>query len=342
MIAPTHARPVGNMMPTSFVRDSTMMLLLLAIQFRYSRNDTGTGIIGGDSLDIRYNSLVYGGHMERIRIALVQMKSKVGEISANSAVMRKLIDQAAAEAAALICFPETSLTGYDPSRVSELSLMRTCPELFEIFEAADDAGIAVCFGMFERAEDGNVYIAQPLHAASGTLWHRKTHLGSKEQLTITPGQTLETIDVGGVRFGVEICWETHYPELASIQRAQGAQVILMPFASGISGLQRRDAWMKYIPARASDNGMYVLACNALLDTAITASPTAFGGGLLALDPHGEPFAQHFELGDHMMLVDLDQQLPREAGERTMGEPSFFDSRRPELFARYYAAGSSSE
>lgn len=273
--------------------------------------------------------------MENIRIALVQMKAQVGDTAGNLARMRGFMEQAAACGVKLVCFPETCLTGYDPTRASEVALSRTSDEVLGLFDLADSNGMAVCFGMFERAEDGKVFIAQPLHVDGNTLWHRKTHLGSKEQATITPGQVLETISVFGIRVGVEVCWETHYPELASIQRQQGAELVLMPFASGISGQRRREAWMKHLPARASDNGMFVLACNALLDTATTVSPTAFGGGLLAIDPRGEVLAEHFELGEHMLVCDLSGELPREAGESTMSSPSFFDGRRPELFARYY-------
>ena len=273
--------------------------------------------------------------MKSIRMALVQMMSQVGDVAGNLAPMRGFVEQAAAEGAQLVCFPETSLTGYGSSRAHGLALSRSSTEVLELFDLADSLGIAVCFGLFERDEGGKVFIAQPLHVSGSTLWHRKTHLGSKEQKTVTPGEMVETISVFGVQVGVEVCWETRFPELASIQRAQGAEVVLMPFASGASGLKRRASWMKYLPARASDNGMYVLACNALLDTTSTASPTAFGGGLLAIDPQGEVLAEHFELEDFMLICDLSGKLPREADEPTMSNSSFFDARRPELFARYY-------
>lgn len=153
-------------------------------------------------------------------------------------------------------------------------------------------------------------------------------------MTVKPGQTFETVEVCEIRIGVQVCWETHFPELSMIQREQGAEVVLMPFVSGMSGEKRRDAWLKYLPARASDNGMFVLACNALLDPSATESPTAVGGGMMALDPRGEVIGEYFGTDECVLICDVGGQLPREADERSMGNPSFFDGRRADFLAEF--------
>lgn len=272
--------------------------------------------------------------VERIDIALVQMQSKVGDVAANLSAMKRIMRAAAEEGARIVCFPEASLTGYSATRADEIALYPTCPEVCELFDLADMLGVAVCFGMFERAANGEVFIAQPLHASDATLWHRKTHLGEKEQKKISSGQTIGTIDIFGVRVGVQVCWETHFPELSTIQRAQGAEVVLMPFASGASGEARREAWLKYLPARASDNGMYVLATNALLDPETTASPTALGGGMMAIDPYGKVVGEYFKTDECVFICDIDDTLPRNSVNLSMGGQSYFDNRRPELFEKY--------
>ena len=272
--------------------------------------------------------------MDSVTIALVQMESRVGDIAGNLANMKRIMHAAKDQGAQIVLFPEASLTGYSASRAAEIALPPSCAEVREVFDLANFLGIAVCFGLFERAENGDVFIAQPLHTSEATLWHRKTHLGQKEQSTIKPGQKLEVIDAFGVRIGVQVCWETHFPELSTIQRMQGAEVVLMPFASGISGEKRRDAWLKYLPARAHDNGMFVLACNALLDPSETESPTAVGGGMMAFDPRGEVIGEYSKTDECVLICDLEGQLPREAGERSMGNPSFFDGRRKDFFAQY--------
>ena len=108
----------------------------------------------------------------------------------------------------------------------------------------------------------------------------------------------------------------------------------MPFASGMGGEQRRDAWLKYLPARAHDNGMFVLACNALLDPSATESPSAVGGGMMALDPRGEVIAEYSKADECVLICDFDGLLPREATEWSMGNPSFFDGRRGEFLAEF--------
>lgn len=246
--------------------------------------------------------------MNNMRIALVQMQARTGDPTANANAIESFMRKATEQGAHLICLPEASLTGYDPTHAADIALDAESAEIRALFDLADDLGIGVCFGLFER-EGGNLFIAQPLHAQGATLWHRKTYLGNKEQPFITPGQAIETLDVLGVRIGVQVCWETHFPELSATHHAQGAEVVLMPFASGASGQKRREAWMKYLPACAADNGFFVAACNALLDPAHTTSPTARGGGIVAFDSHGNLIAEHFSLDEHMLICDLGEPLP---------------------------------
>lgn len=50
--------------------------------------------------------------LKTLKLALVQMRSSVGDMDANLKKMLMFIDRAAEENADIICFPEASLTGY--------------------------------------------------------------------------------------------------------------------------------------------------------------------------------------------------------------------------------------
>ena len=64
------------------------------------------------------------------------------------------------------------------------------------------------------------------------------------------------------RMGMQLCLESHMPELALEQSRQGAFLIAMGFASPREAPHEKlERWMRYLPARAYDNGVYVVAAN---------------------------------------------------------------------------------
>jgi predicted amidohydrolase len=83
------------------------------------------------------------------------------------------------------------------------------------------------------------------------------------------GQAWEMIEVDSWHFGTTICFDAEFPEAARILALKGAEVVLVPFASG-----RRNAfgqaaepqdWAREIrvwaPSRAYDNRIFVLGVN---------------------------------------------------------------------------------
>ena len=52
--------------------------------------------------------------MRRLRLALAQMNPTVGDLEGNADRMLALMEQAVAEGAGLIAFPEPAVTGYPP------------------------------------------------------------------------------------------------------------------------------------------------------------------------------------------------------------------------------------
>lgn len=260
--------------------------------------------------------------MEDILIAAVQMRSELGDYAANIATMERIMRRAKEEGALLVLFPEACLTGYSMEHADEVALAADSAEVRRICDLADYLGIAACFGFIERdADTGALFMAQPLHVDCETMRYRKTHLGPSEASVISTGDSVPVIDVYGVCVGVQVCYETHFPELSAMQRAQGAQVVLMPFASGIGGEERRASWQKYLPARALDNDMFVVACNALRDEA------GQGGGIAVYDPQGNDCGGYFGTDECVFLADIGGLLPRERANASMSGQSFFERRR---------------
>ncbi|MBO4353033.1 MAG: hypothetical protein J5818_06025, partial [Eggerthellaceae bacterium] len=148
----------------------------------------------------------------------------------------------------------------------------------------------------------------------------KTHLGPHERDAFQPGDQLVVNDMAGARVGVQLCWEGHIPQIAATLRARGAEVIAAPFASGVGGERRLESWSRFLPARAGDNGVYVVACNALP-----------AGGIAVYGPKGELVTSYAGDDEVLITCELDSVLPRNDPEQPMGSLSYFDYQRPELY-----------
>ena len=179
----------------------------------------------------------------------------------------------------------------------------------------------------EKSDD-SFYITHGLFRKDGTRdYYRKTHLGQREKTVFSPGKELKILSLtNGTRIGIQLCVETHYPEITQTLALRGAEVVFAPHAvPRISG-NREKIWSKYIPARSYDNRIYMACCN-LWDN------TSFGGGCLVTGPRGEVVSACFDGKAFLLVCEIDEDLI--ASFRTLGNKRsahFYPSlRRPELY-----------
>jgi predicted amidohydrolase len=126
--------------------------------------------------------------------------------------------------------------------------------------------VTAAVGMAERGSDA-FWSTQLVCGADGTLGvYRKTHLGSREKAVFSAGDALPVFH-DPIPFGIGICYDMHFPEAAAAMRAQGATLIVSPHAAPVKAGQRSEVWMKYMPARAYDNRVFVACCNMCGTTA---------------------------------------------------------------------------
>ena len=266
--------------------------------------------------------------MEPMRIMMVPMHSRIGDIEGNLSTMLDRCDEAERAGADLICFPELSLTGYSMPSSRDMAIPGDHPPLASISERTEGSSLSVCFGYV----DAGGHIVQAM-ASRGRITeeYRKTHLGEREQGVMTPGDSFPIIDIGKAKVGISICWEAHFPEIAGMYALGGADIILMPFASGLGGERRQSSWDRFLPARAYDNTVFVAAVNAFGDTG---AGMMMGGGATAYNVRGERIG--YTYGSQALTVDLDpEQMDRiRAGHyESMRDVYFLDKRRPDMYRR---------
>lgn len=260
---------------------------------------------------------------------MVAMNSVLGDVDGNVNRILELCEVAHAGGSDIVCFPELCVSGYSMPGSRDVVTPIDGPDVGRIVDESAATGMCICFGYVDT--DGAISQAV---ADSGRVVgiYRKTHLGEREAPVMTPGDRLEVIRTSRAVLGIQVCWEAHFPEISGTYALKGADILLMPFASGLSGERRRSSWDRVIPARAYDNTVFVGACNAY---GPTGSGTTLGGGTAIYDARGVKLAEDFS-GECVLSEDLDpSQLDtiRSEGYVSMKDVYFLDKRRPEIYYR---------
>ena len=271
--------------------------------------------------------------MEKTKIALVQMESIVGDVKSNLKKIENYIKESYKNKVHIICFPEAAINGYsketDPIGLNEKS------ELYNRFKKwAIDYSITILAGFIEGNPEGKPYITHLVATPDGEIdFYRKSHLGESEIDYFTSGDDLPVFKTPTASIGIQICWETHFPEISRIMALEGADIVFTPFASPVKNSNRKDIWLKYLAARAYDNSIFIAACNSI---GINGKVTTFGGGLLALDPKGNLIEEDFSGEESILFIDLDPNLInniKDRNNKSMKFRYYMDYRRPELYKK---------
>lgn len=267
--------------------------------------------------------------MESMRVTSVSMQSIVGDIEGNCSRILGSIKASSSKGSDLILFPELSLTGYSMPSSHRFPLSQNSPEVGDIIDAACDNSCIVSFGMVD--EDRHItQIVTEKGRIIGT--YHKTHLGDYEKTYTRPGDSLDIIHSSKCNIGIQICWESHFPDITRTYAMRGADIILMPHASPLSGDRRRSVWNRIVPARCNDNVVFAMLCNASGDNGCGST---FGGGSSVIDPRGNILGEHYlSMGSVTVDLEPEEMMRIRSGEVTsMRDTYFLDRRRPELYER---------
>ena len=242
--------------------------------------------------------------MQDTRIAVIVSNARVGSTAENLSRITHWVEKASVASASLVCFPEMQITGYhiDPviKEFAEPVPGRCANQMAEL---AKQHNMTILAGMAEKGGNGKVYAAQLVVQPTGLAGkYRKLHLGPPEEAVYAPGNDLPLFDTGGFRFGLQLCYDAHFPELSTSMALKDADAIFIPHASpGDSPENKLASWMRHLPARAFDNGLFVIACN---QTGDNGSGLSFPGVGLVLGPSGYVLASYAGMEEEMLVVDL--------------------------------------
>ncbi len=272
--------------------------------------------------------------MKDIRIATAIVPCPVGDIETNLERMRRWVKTARQEGASLICFPELNITGYT-TRSDLRSAARPLAGYIHdcLVDMAQMTGIVILAGMAEVDSDDRLYATHLVVTPDGDIQsYRKLHLAPPEKSLLTPGSRISLFKAAGITFGIQLCYDAHFPELSTKMALAGADVIFIPHASPrVTPQEKLASWMRHLPARAYDNSVFIVAVNPCGENGLGLT---FAGLAVVIGPSGKVVCRYLDGMEGMMVVDLaaaDLSTVREHRMRY-----FLPNRRPEI----YQAGAS--
>jgi predicted amidohydrolase len=229
--------------------------------------------------------------MKTVRIAAAQTVEFREDVEAALNCVADVAAHSKTEGASLLCFPECFLSGYltdeTPARRNALDL--ASPAFEAVLNRLPKTGPMIVMGLIE-VEDARLFNTA-IVVDHGVLIgrHRKVHLLSSEQI-FSAGSDSQTFEIAGMRFGINICYETNFPEAAQKVADLGASLILCP----ANNMHRRKAAeaLKNVHnsvrgERCRETGLWLVSADVTgeRDGRISWGPTA------VLNPAGEVVAQ---------------------------------------------------
>ncbi|MFD2262435.1 nitrilase family protein [Lacibacterium aquatile] len=299
--------------------------------------------------------------MTHLRAASVQFCHRANDKAYNLALMREFVAKAQAEGVQILAFPEMCITGYwhvpflDRDGLESLAeSVEDGAAALEIRRLAVESGMLIGAGLLEWAPDGRLYNSY-LAALPDGSWqvHRKLH--AFEHAEIASGDSYTVFDTPwGAKVGILICWDNNLVENARATALLGCDILLAPHQTGgcnsrsphamglidpqlwrnreadpeaieaeFRGAKGREWLLRWLPARAHDNGMFLVFSNGVGED----NGEVRTGNAMILDPYGRILGETWAAEDRMVVADLDLDLlPLATGRR------WIRGRRPELYS----------
>lgn len=247
-------------------------------------------------------------YQDTLRVGAAQINAALGDVDANLARHRKVIDEGRQRGLELLVFPELSLTGYGlGARVIDVAFPREDPRLQALAEAAGDMQTVV--GFVEEASPGEYYNAlATLQHGEVVSVHRKLNLptygGLEEGKWFSHGEHLThtTVRPGWTATQL-ICADLWNPALVHAALLARPTILCAPInsASGIvsESFSNELNWVLNVRFYAMTYGTPVVMANRYGPE----SESHFWGGSRILGPRGESLAEADD-GEQLIAADV--------------------------------------
>lgn len=303
-----------------------------------------------------------------MNIAVAQFQPKDGDKRYNLGVIRKLTQKAKKSEADVISFHEMSITAYTHTKELSFQELTNMAEKVpngkstqQLIDIAREFDIPVLAGLVEKENDQlyNTYICVTKDGLIAKF--RKLHPFISDHLS--PGNEYCVFDLLGWKCGILICYDNNIIENVRATNLLGADLIFAPHVTGCtpSSMPGRDyvddkywqnrhedpvslrlqfdgpkgrRWlMRWLPARAYDNGVYYAFTNPIGYD----GDQLKNGNSMILDPYGEVLSEIKSFEDDITVSTIPRNKIKQSGGWR-----YTNARKPELYRDILGASHESE
>lgn len=259
----------------------------------------------------------------KLKVALIQLAGSAPDKNANLTRAATFVAKAMKEQpdTKLVVLPECFNSPYAVDKFREYAEVITpeAPSVKALSEIARQWKIILVGGSIPELEptSDKLYNTSIIFNEKGELigTHRKAHLFDvdipngitfKESTTLSAGNKNTLIDEPSIgKFGVGICYDLRFPELAMVNARKGAFAMIYPSAfNTVTGPMH---WHLLARSRSIDNEIYTLLCSPARN--LNSSYHAYGHSLV-VNPKGEVIAEAGE-GEEIIYAELDPDFIKE-------------------------------
>jgi predicted amidohydrolase len=195
-----------------------------------------------------------------LKVCVAQIRPVKGDIQSNIDIHKKLISLAASNGAAIIIFPELSLTGYEPQLAEELAT-HAYDTRFEDFQTiSNNSGITIGVGVPIKNTKGisiSMVLFQPQQERQT---YSKKYLHADEEPFFVSGENSFVLFGNKTKIALAICYEISVPEHAHYAFENGAEMYIASVAKSVAGVDKAIERLSEIGAKYS---MTVLMSNCI-------------------------------------------------------------------------------
>ena len=292
-----------------------------------------------------------------MKIAVAQFEPKDGDKAYNLSIMDELTEKAKANGADVISFHEMCITAYTFTKDLDLSGIHALAEEVPNGESTRQLqaisikyGIPILAGLVE-IENGKIYNTYfCIDGEKLVAKYRKLHPFISQYMSA--GEEYVVFDLLDWKCGILICYDNNVVENVRATSLLGAELIFAPHVTGCTpsampgrGYVADELWqnrakdpvslrlefdgpkgrrwlMRWLPARAYDNGVYYAFTN----------PVGYdgehlkNGNSMVIDPYGEVLSEIKSFDNEVTIAEITKaKIPLSGGFR------YKNARRPDLY-----------
>jgi omega-amidase len=192
-----------------------------------------------------------------LRIALVQINVRNNKAKAVEHTL-KLLRKVGLSDSDIVCLPELWYSRIVTSFETEFD---------KIIDIAKEYNMVIIPGAFiERSNSNNnkngndLQISSPVIANDGMVLGRqlKIHPFRSQRKVVKAGTKAELFETRNIKFGIGICYDIVFPEIARALVKKGADILFFPSKIRYEGIK---PWHMYVQVRALENRIPIAAPN---------------------------------------------------------------------------------